>query len=160
MDPWTGEASVRVATEDGSAVAGTHYDPVVETLVWAAGDSKPKTVTVATTKVTSEEAQRSFRVRLSEPSSSAALGERSTAEGVITYETDEGPVTPGEEGEGDGGTKPKPNTDGGDKTTPKGEPGLAESGATTGLWSSAIVAAALALLVGVGLLVKRGRRTL
>ncbi|KAM9862992.1 Calx-beta domain-containing protein [Leucobacter sp. BZR 635] len=160
VDPWTGEASVRVSTQDGSAVAGTHYEPIAETLVWGAGDSATQSVTVQTAKVTSKDPERSFTVTLSEPSSSTAVGDPAAAAGTIAYASEEGPIVPGEEGEGDGGITPKPTPDGGDKGAPNAEGGLAHSGLSVTVWALSLGAAVLALLIGLGLFAARGRRTL
>lgn len=84
-NPWTGEASVTVATHDGSASAGTDYAAFTETLVWAAGSSEAKTVRVATTKhePAANEVRATVQLVLSAPGVHTVLGERTTAIGTI-----------------------------------------------------------------------------
>lgn len=174
VNPWTGESSVRVSTEDGSAVAGTHYEPVDETLVWDAGDSEPKTVELKTLKtlsapagaaaakqatVTAENAaslteERTFTLVLSEPSAPGILSEQVRSVGLITYETNEPdePNEPGEEGGGDGGTKPTPGPGGGSGNA------LADTGMGTGVWGLSIGGASLLMLAGICFVAMRGRK--
>ncbi|MDI6022515.1 Calx-beta domain-containing protein [Leucobacter sp. UT-8R-CII-1-4] len=133
VDPWTGEASVRVTTVDGSAVAGKHYNAIDEVLVWAAGETGDKTVDVVTKKVTSESEERTFTLVLSEPSKHAAVDERAEAIATLTYEVASGPGT---------------NTGG----------QLANTGSSSLIWAGALGAAILAIIAGSGLALARRRR--
>ncbi|MGO2141838.1 MAG: Calx-beta domain-containing protein [Leucobacter sp.] len=158
VDPWTGEASVRVRTVDGSAVAGEHYEAVDAVVTWAAGDTAEKTVDVVTTRVASGESERAFTLTLAEPSEHTALGDRGSAIGTVTYEKGE---TPGGDGDGDGGPGPKPGTDGDSGKAPGQQPGgpLANSGASSPVWALTAGAGALALAAGGLILFTRVRRT-
>lgn len=95
VDPWTGEVSVRVATTDGTAQAGTDYIAISETLVWGEGDTAPKSVRVQTHKRAAA-GEKSFRLLLTEPSEHAVLGARETATGTILVQavTPTDPTTP------------------------------------------------------------------
>lgn len=134
-DPWTGKASVRVTTADGTAVAGKDYTAVNTVITWAAGDTAPKPVAVPTDAGHKGEGDVTLTVTLSEPSAHAVLGARTTATGTIEREAGSGVVVP-----------PKPDTKPG--TTP-----LASSGGdpATG-W---LIAAALLTAAGASLLMRR-----
>ncbi|WP_153006581.1 Calx-beta domain-containing protein, partial [Leucobacter sp. G161] len=67
VNPWTGVASVRVSTQDGTAEANTHYVPLDETVTWADADSAPKHVVVQTAKVPAGDPERELTVLLSQP---------------------------------------------------------------------------------------------
>ena len=149
VNPWTGEASVHVATEDGTAVAGEHYLAVSETLTWAADDDDDQEVTVTTLEGKAGDPKRSFTVVLSEPSEHTVLDAARSATGTIGYPDAETPVTPGDtDGDGDTGTG---GTDGtGTGTGGAKHPGdIATTGAETG-WLLAAAAAALAALIAGG----------
>ncbi|SJN10747.1 OmpA domain protein [Leucobacter sp. 7(1)] len=68
-DPWTGEASVRVRTADGTAQAGTDYTAVDTVVTWAADDVAPKQVSVPTDPGHVGEGEAQLTVSLSEPGS-------------------------------------------------------------------------------------------
>lgn len=93
-NPWTGEASVRVRTADGSATAGADYTAFDEVLTWAADDIAAKAVTVPTSAGHVDEGDVTLTVTLSEPGENSVLGERTTATGTITRDEDSGTVVP------------------------------------------------------------------
>ena len=132
VDPWTGEASVRVQTEDGSATTDTYYTAVDEVLVWAAGDTRDKTVEVTSKKLKSDLAERTFTLTLSDPSKYSTLEERVAATGTLSYE-------------GNGGSG----------TTPGG--GLANTGSNPSSWLVPLGAALLAIIAGMSLVLIRRR---
>lgn len=98
-NPWTGEATVRVKTADGTAKAGADYTAVDTVLSWAADDAAPQTVTVPSAAGHAGEGDVTLTVALSEPGEHAALGARASATGTIVREADPGTVVP---------PKPKP----------------------------------------------------
>lgn len=65
-----GAVSVAYATENGSAEAGTDYDAAAGTILWADGETAPKTVTLTLKAVS---ADKSFGLRLSAPGGNATL---------------------------------------------------------------------------------------
>lgn len=132
VDPWTGKASVRVSTVDGSAVAGTHYEAIESELVWEPGDTEDKIVTVATKKISSDVAERSFTLSLSDPSKHSTVEERSEATGTLAFEVA-------------GGTGPKPGQ------------GLSNTGADPMSWLAPLGAALLAIIAGLSLVLRRRR---
>jgi autotransporter-associated beta strand protein len=69
----TGPASVTFATSDTSAFAGTHYVATNGTLMWADGDTAPKTVTVPLINTAAPQSARQFKVTLSAPSTGTTL---------------------------------------------------------------------------------------
>ncbi|KAM9861831.1 hypothetical protein ACI1US_02291 [Leucobacter sp. BZR 635] len=73
------EASVRISTSDGTAIAGTDYTASEATVHWAAGESGAKTFSVPTTKRSGELAARSFTVTLSDPSEGLTITRESAA---------------------------------------------------------------------------------
>jgi hypothetical protein len=79
----SGAASVAYATSDGSAVAGNDYSPESGMLVWADGDSSPKTFTISISNATPFSGNESFTVTLSAVSG-ATLGSPSAASVTIT----------------------------------------------------------------------------
>lgn len=137
-DPWTGEASVRVTTSDGTAKAGTDYTAVDTVLTWAADDVAPKTISAPTDAGHAGEGDVTLTVTLSEPSEHASTGTRDTATGTIQRDADTGVVI-----------TPKPDP----KPTPDPDPTkdpLANSGgpaATAALIAAGLLAAAGALLL-------------
>ncbi|GAA1316348.1 Calx-beta domain-containing protein [Leucobacter albus] len=143
LNPWTGEASVRVRTADGSAAVGTHYEAIDEVLTWGPRDAEPQSVTVRTLQTQSGERERTLVVALSEPSKFSELAERSAATVTIAYPATNPPVPGGDDGA-------KPGLPGG---------GLADSGSGERGALLAAGAAVLALLGGAGALALR-RRTL
>ena len=78
--------TVKYATDDGTALAGTDYRPVSETLRFAANETT-KTIRVRTIQDTTAEQTENFTVELSDPAG-ATLGTRSGT-GTIT-DDDEG----------------------------------------------------------------------
>ena len=75
-------AGVRVATADGTALSGSDYTAVSETLTWAGGDAAAKTFVVAIADDACVEGPETIRLELSE-ASGAALGSPSSATLVI-----------------------------------------------------------------------------
>lgn len=147
-NPWTGEATVKVTTHDGTATAGTDYTGIEETLTWEDGDTTPKTVTVHTSPGHVGEGNVTFTVTLSDPGTNTTLGDRVTATGTIIRDEDGGTVTP-----------PKPDP------KPKPEPGktgtkdpLADSGSNA-FAGIAVIGALLAAAGGAFLLLRRRRGT-
>lgn len=87
----TGESSVKVATSNGSAVAGSDYTALGATTVrWAAGQAV-KTVAVPVRGDTLAESNETFRLNLS----AATGGTVDDAIGLATIVDNEGPVTSG-----------------------------------------------------------------
>ena len=123
-DPWTGIATVNVATQDGTARAGTHYVPVAETLSWNPGDTRAQTVAVRTMPVPAGDPERTFSLVLSGPTpvEYSAIGAAGAGVGTIVAETKPDPGTPTDPGES---TDPGEPTDPGGTTEPGGpaEPG-------------------------------------
>lgn len=159
-DPWSGEASVRVRTVDGTAVAGEHYTAVDEVVTWSAGDSAEKTVEVSTAKFTSDVEERSFTLALTDPSVHAAVGSRDTAFGTVHYAPAEQPEEDGD-GDSDGegpGTTPDAGGDAGESLEQPPAGPLADSGASTFAWALIGGAAALAFVSGAAVLLSRVRR--
>lgn len=130
VDPWTGAASAQVNTVDGSAVAGTHYEAVSDLLEWAPGDTEDKVVEVTTKKISSDTAERSFTISLSDPSKHSTVEERSEATGTLAFEM---------------ATGPKPGQ------------GLSNTGTSPLNWVLPFAAAMLAVAAGAALMLKRRR---
>lgn len=149
-DPWTGEAAVDVETQDGSAIAGTHYVRIRERLVWAADDDAAKTVKVSTLapKTRSTVTETTLRLELSNPGAHTALGSRTVATGTIVAE-DGGEIIPPKPGPD---PKPQPGTD------PKPDPGkgggLAESG-QAGSLAPWLAGGGVLLVAGAAVLIAR-----
>src|SRR3569833_152332 len=70
----SGVATVKYATANGSAIAGTDYLSTTGTLSWAAGDSSTKTITVPLKPVTAYTGSRTFTLAISSPSTGSAIG--------------------------------------------------------------------------------------
>lgn len=77
------ESRVNYATQAGTALATADFTMKTGTLVWAAGDSSPKQITVAVTNDTVAEPPESFKVVLSAPNSGTKLGAATQASVVI-----------------------------------------------------------------------------
>jgi hypothetical protein len=75
----TGAVSVRYATGDGLALAGSDYTAASGTLTWADGDLSPKTFTIPITDDAVFESDKDIRLALSGPTGGAALGANATA---------------------------------------------------------------------------------
>lgn len=109
-NPWTGEVTVRVSAIDGTAIAGTDFTaPVDQTLTWAAGDTDPKPVTVATGPAREGAGEVAMQLEVLEPSAHAILGERAAAAGTIVHPKKTDPVKPDPDPDPD--PKPKPDPD-------------------------------------------------
>lgn len=87
-----GAVSVRYATGDGTAGAGTDYTSAAGTLSWADGDSSTKSVSVSVLEDAAVEGDETFTVTLSSPSG-ATLGAPSTA--TVTILDNDAPLNPG-----------------------------------------------------------------
>ena len=66
-------ATVRYATQAGTALATSDFTPVSGTLTWAAGDSSSKTITVPIVNDAVAEAPESFKVVLTTPSAGTGI---------------------------------------------------------------------------------------
>lgn len=73
-----GAVAVQYVTSDGTASAGNDYDPLSDGLVWADGDTSPKTILVPVNDDALYEANETFLVTLNAPSG-ATLGTPSVA---------------------------------------------------------------------------------
>ena len=82
-----GPVSVHFSTSDGSGIAGLDYTARAGTLHWAAGDRRPKTVSVVLQNQQTQRPSRTFTVSLSSPSEGAALG--NVASAVVMLEGDD-----------------------------------------------------------------------
>lgn len=83
-----GAVSVRVASEDATALAGSDYQAVDTVLTWAAGVGGTQTVPVPVLFDLVEEGREHFVVRLREPGGGAALGPLSGTVVPITHVPD------------------------------------------------------------------------
>jgi hypothetical protein len=92
LDGNDGAASVLVETRDGSAVAGTDYRTVSQTISWADGESGIKTVQITILDDAVEESSESFELVLRDPTV-VGLGSTTTTQ-----------VTVGDNDTGSGGT--------------------------------------------------------
>jgi azurin len=79
----SGAASVKYATSNGSAVAGTDYTAENGTLNWADGDASPQTFSVPISNATPFSGNKSFTVTVS-GATGATLATPSTATATIT----------------------------------------------------------------------------
>jgi len=75
----TGAATVKYASANQTAVAGSDYTSVSGTLSWTAGDTSSKTITVPVNGTTPFSGAKTFTVALSEPSSSASVAPPASA---------------------------------------------------------------------------------
>jgi uncharacterized delta-60 repeat protein len=91
----TGEVSVSFTTSDGSAVAGSDYQPVTATVVFPDGDDSPRRVLVPILQDTQGEGDESLNLALSQPGGCAALGDRTAATLTIV---DDDPLPPSPSG--------------------------------------------------------------
>ncbi|HEX5034223.1 MAG TPA: Calx-beta domain-containing protein [bacterium] len=89
-----GEVTVQFDTSDGTAVAGTDYTAVSETLVFAEGETS-QTVNIPILQSSLDANDKTVNLTLSDPTDDAELGDPDTA--ILTIE--------GEEIEGDGGCR-------------------------------------------------------
>jgi len=85
----TGAVTATFATRDGSAVAGTDYEPVLTTVHFGDGDSGVRIVAVPIIANSQDEADRTVLIALSEPGGCATLGAPASA--VLTIEDDDMP---------------------------------------------------------------------
>ena len=152
--PWTGEASVRVRTVDGAALAGTHFAALDEVLTWAPGDTESRELRIETTPGFEGSSDRDFEVELLEPSTYAELGDPAEAWVTIQFaENGDGGNGDGDNGgNGNGGGTGKPDPDGKQPGTQL--PNTGGTGPAIGIF----LAGALLLIAGTGALTVRARR--
>lgn len=86
----TGAVSARVATANGTAVAGSDYVAVDQSVVFGDGDAAPKQVAVTILDDAIEEPAETFTATLSAPTGGASLGSPSTA--TVTIADDDVPA--------------------------------------------------------------------
>lgn len=96
-----GAVSVKYATADGSAVAGSDYSAVSGTLSWADGETGSKTIAVPLLDDTAVEGVEQFSLKLSEPGGNAGLEQAELS--VRLSSNDQAPTTPPASGGGGGG---------------------------------------------------------
>lgn len=96
-----GVVSVNYATSSGSATAGSDFTSASGTLDWADGDTADKKITVNVTNDTTDEANETFTVTLSNPSVGTGLGSNSST--TVTIVDDDAPAGGGGGGDGGGG---------------------------------------------------------
>ena len=84
-----GKVLVRVTTSDGTALAGTHYEPVTQTIVFGDGDTQPRAIEVPIVNDTSYSGPHQFNLSLTPVGNCANLGARATA--VVNILDDETP---------------------------------------------------------------------
>ena len=82
------EVTVEYATSNGTATAGSDYTSASGTLTFTSGQSSAETFTVAITTDTTDEADETFTVTLSEVSDSATIDDGT---GVVTITNDDNP---------------------------------------------------------------------
>lgn len=182
VNPWTGEASVRVTSQDGTAIAGTHYVAVDEVLTWEADDDAPKTVTVQTTQQTGLDGDFEFTLNLSDPDQYSLVGEE-VAAGTVTYVDDSGNADSDNDGSSDAGTNGNADSNGNSGSgsngnSSAGAQGASANGTATGvhtqgtansngglantgagsLWAVALGGVLLAMLGGSALIAVRKRK--
>jgi uncharacterized delta-60 repeat protein len=88
-----GAVTATFNTSDGSAIAGTDYEGIANSVFFADGDSAPRTVTVpAIQDAAANEPDETVNLRLSQPGGCAAIGAQATA--VLTIQDDDGPPPP------------------------------------------------------------------
>lgn len=99
----TGAVSVAFSTSDGTAQGNVDYTPVSGTLIWANGDSSPKTIAVplANRVDTFDDYDRSFTLSLSNPTGGAVLGYApTTILGIIGLTATNAPSQADSDGDG------------------------------------------------------------
>ncbi|MFL6604086.1 MAG: Calx-beta domain-containing protein [Steroidobacteraceae bacterium] len=79
----SGSISVKYATANGTAAAGTDYTAASGTLQWADGDAASKTFPVAISNATGFTGSKTFTVALSSPTAGATLSSPSSATTTI-----------------------------------------------------------------------------
>ncbi|MGQ0622715.1 MAG: Calx-beta domain-containing protein [Panacagrimonas sp.] len=84
-----GAASVRIATSNGSAIAGSDYGAVTQTVIWTNGDDSAKAVSIPLQSDTTDEPDETVLLTLSN-ATGAALGTPATAILTITDDNDPG----------------------------------------------------------------------
>jgi len=84
-----GAVSVKYATENGSATAGSDYQAAQGTLTWGEGDTDNKEFTVKILEDSLFEGKETFKVALSNPTGGATLGVN-TDTTVVIYDNESG----------------------------------------------------------------------
>ncbi|HEX7313436.1 MAG TPA: Calx-beta domain-containing protein [Pyrinomonadaceae bacterium] len=87
-----GAVAVQYVTSDGTASAGSDYEPLSDGLVWADGDATDKTFTVTVNGDTTFEPNETVNLTLNSPSGGATLGAPNTA--VLTITNDDAAPPP------------------------------------------------------------------
>jgi Ca2+-binding RTX toxin-like protein len=90
----SGSTTVNYSTANGTALAGTDYDPTSGTLNFAPGEVA-KTVSIPLTNNTSDEPNKSFDLNVSLPLGADALLAQNTKTTVTIVDDDPAPVQPG-----------------------------------------------------------------
>lgn len=80
----SGSISVKYATANGTAIAGTDYTAASGTIQWSDGDAASKTFPVAVSNASVFSGSKSFTVTLSSPTSGATLSTPSSATATIS----------------------------------------------------------------------------
>lgn len=96
-----GAVSARLATSDGTAVAGIDYTALVRTVSFRDGDTAPRVIRLAVLNDQTVEATETINLTLSQPGGCAALGARTAA--VLSIEDDDRPPPAGAGGALDSG---------------------------------------------------------
>lgn len=84
VDSSEGPVSVRYTTQDGRALAGTHYTATSGILSWADGDTGAKTISIPIIDNATPNEDRDLSIVLSDPGLHARIGSPSSATLVIT----------------------------------------------------------------------------
>ena len=86
-----GAVSADFTTSDGTAIAGTHYEPVTTTIQWGDGDTAARVVPIPIIQDDAPEPDKTVNLTLSNPGGCASLGTQDTS--VLTITDDDRPVT-------------------------------------------------------------------
>jgi len=81
------DVTVNFATANGTAIAGTDYTARSGTLVWASGDTAPKTISLPIAINSTNSGDRAFTLTLTTPTNGLSLGTPTTATITITAAT-------------------------------------------------------------------------
>ena len=90
-----GEVTVDYATSDDTAAAGSDYQAASGTLIWASGDSSPKSFAVTIFDDASVEGGESFGIQLDALQGGAELGRSVADVAIVDDDVDSGPCVPG-----------------------------------------------------------------
>lgn len=84
-----GQVIARVQTSDGTAIAGTHYQPVMQTIVFGDGDDVPRAIEIPIVNDTVFSGPTTINLTLSAVGACANIGQNASA--VVTILDDETP---------------------------------------------------------------------